>query len=295
MIVVNISSGIGNQLFQYAAGRALSLNHDTSLVGDPISFTPRFKHAPSRVSPRSFLLKDLGLFMKFRPVPTHILTALKGYSRIRRALLDSTRMNYTCHGAYDESFATLPNNVLLDGYFQDQRYFLGYQEKIISEVSMALKEFVQTNGLLLPKIGHGLAALHVRRGDYLQHPELYPDWFEQYTLSIAPYLIEVFNLSELHVFTDDEMWCRKALKHLGSKVKIKVPDMRFEGVGDLIAMSRYPVLAIANSTFSWWAGAIATRSGGQVIAPSRWSNCYHSAAVALYAPSWKHFPVHKHF
>ena len=58
MVVVNISSGLGNQLFQYAAGRALSLHHDVELVGDPISYAPRFKSFMSRSSKREFILNS---------------------------------------------------------------------------------------------------------------------------------------------------------------------------------------------------------------------------------------------
>lgn len=286
MIVINISSGLGNQLFQYAAGRALSLFHNTMLVGDPISFAPRFRRVPSRVTRRSLLLKDLGLFMEFRPIPTHILTSLKGYSRARRFLLDGARQKYVCKGSYEESFVSLSNNVLLDGYFQDRRYFLGYQDQIISEIAAALEAFAQTNGVLPAEMPHGHAALHVRRGDYLHHPELFPDWFEHYSLSIAPYLIEKFDLTELHIFTDDECWCRNAFKRLGRKVKVMVPDVRFEGISDLIAMSRYPVLAIANSTFSWWAGATASRKGSQVIAPSKWSDWCPEPTATLFLPTW---------
>jgi len=292
MVVVNISSGLGNQLFQYAAGRALSLKYEVKLIGDPVTYAPRFKSLTSRSSKRDFILKDFCLPINFRTVPSHVLTGLRGYSRIRRLMLDGYRKKISCSGSYDEQFLLNGSDILLDGYFQDLRYLLNNRDKIIDEISEALRKFmvsvVNTDTPLMP---NRVAALHVRRGDYLNHPELHPSWFEKYSMSIAPYLLEEFSLNELHVFTDDERWCLQTFRKFGKKIKIMTADKKYEGVDDLVKMSQYPVLAIANSTFSCWAGYISSSSDTQVIAPSKWSTWCTDPVKSMYLPSWKVFEV----
>lgn len=283
MIVVNISDGLGNQLFQYAAARSLSLLHSTKLFGDPVAYSPRYKPQ------REFILNDLGLPMNFREIPRHIFVTWRGYSRIRRNILDGFRTKYMCEGRYNENFGLLPDDVLLLGYFQDLKYFERDRGLIIREISESLCRFVQKKGLNHPPVGNDVAAIHVRRGDYLLNPRWYSSWHEQYYKSIVPYLLQKCDVSVVHVFTDDQIWCRKIFGYLGKKVKIFAPDKRFGGIGDLVQMSRYSTLSITNSTYSWWAGTLASANGSHVIAPSRWTEGLKSPSASLYIQSWQCF------
>jgi hypothetical protein len=289
MIVVNISSGLGNQLFQYGAGRALALARNAKLVGDPIAFAPRFRRTSNIVTHRSFALGTLQLPIEFRNIPQHALTSVRGYSRARRLLRDGFRAKYVCPGHFERAFATLPGDVLLDGYFQDRRYFLDNEALIVGEIADALSKAAGRAGVddRYPARSRRIGAVHVRRGDYVRQPGFYPDWFEGYYRKICSYLIREYELDAIHIFSDDIAWCESAFRDLGEKVVFVQPDNRLEGIGDLVAMSRYSTLAIANSTFSWWAAAIAAMRGASIVVPVRWSRWNEDPTLTLYKPRWR--------
>ena len=291
MVVVHLSSGLGNQLFQYSAGRALALTRGVKLTGDPIAFAPRFQRSGGRTAQRYFALGNLCLPIDFRRVPTHPLTAARGYTHVRRILRDGPRVKFVPLAGYDAKFSSLPGNSLLSGYFQDRRYFLDREEFIVGEVGEALSKAPLDDEQSPPicqdaPLTH-LGAVHVRRGDYLAHPEFYPEWFARYYERIVPHLMETYGVERVDVYSDDVGWCTKTYAPLGGRVRVAARDTRAQGIGDLVKMSSYSVLSIANSTFSWWAAAIASLRGASVIAPSRWSHWNTEPTATLYRPEWE--------
>jgi len=288
MVVVHLSSGLGNQLFQYAAGRALALARGVPLTVDPIAFAPRFRTPEGRSVRRMFAIGNLRLPIDIRKVPAHVLTTARGYTRVRQALRDGSRVKFVSSADYDAGFGRLPGNSVLSGYFQDRRYFLGYEDFIVREIQEALLNHSEgADQRTLPSaMPRGVAAVHVRRGDYLAHPEFHPDWFAGYYRRIVPHLLHGYDLERLDIYSDDVDWCIGAFAPLGDKVCVMPQDARSHGIGDLLRMSRYPLLSIANSTFSWWAAAIASLRGATVIAPARWSQWNPRPAAALYRSAW---------
>jgi hypothetical protein len=291
VVVVHFSSGLGNQLFQYAAGRALALRLDVKLAGDPIAFAPRFRRKPGRTAYRSFALGGLGLPIDVRSLPRHLLTAARGYSRIRRVLRDGSRVKFVSRADYDARFGSLPSNALLSGYFQDRRYFLDREDFIVEEIGAALSKSASDGRRQAPILqdppSQEVGAVHVRRGDYLAHPEFYPEWFAAYYRGIVPQLMERYGLARIDVYSDDVHWCVKTFRPLGDRVRVAPQDTDCHGIGDLLRMSRYSVLSIANSTFSWWSAAIASMRGATVVAPARWSLWNAEPAATLYRPTWE--------
>ncbi len=59
MVIVNVIGGLGNQLFQYAAGRRLALKHNTELLLDSSGYGPvNTDAATSAIGHRRLLLFD---------------------------------------------------------------------------------------------------------------------------------------------------------------------------------------------------------------------------------------------
>jgi hypothetical protein len=289
MVVVHLSSGLGNQLFQYAAGRALALTRGVKLTGDPIAFAPRFQIEKGRTAQRLLALSNLGLPIDLRNVPDHALTGARGYRRVRQLVKDGSRAKFTSRGDYDGKFHVLPGNALLSGYFQDRRYFLDREDFIVEEIGDALaKCALQTDRqqVASSRRPQQVGAVHVRRGDYLGYPEFYPDWFASYYRRVVPYLIERYGLERVDIYSDDVAWCASTFAPLGDGVRVAPRDTRSQGICDLVKMSKYSVLSIANSTFSWWAAAIASIRGATVVAPARWSRWNTEPKTTLYRPTW---------
>ena len=101
-------------------------------------------------------------------------------------------------------------------------------------------------------------SVHVRRGDYVENPDLFPPlpleyYAEAMELTNGPYL----------VFSDDVGWCRR---NLPGDCYFMEHNMDFE---DLFLMAACDEHITANSTFSWWAAWLADT---RAIYPRQWGS-----------------------
>lgn len=279
MIVTKFNSGLGNQLFQYGASRSLARRTQATICADPWAFSKKLSRNPSNVSTqREFELVKLGFPIFHRKIPSSWLIKIRGYPRFRNWRLDRKRENYLCDGSWDASFESLSGNVVLRGYFQDIRYMGTDLIDIVGEVAKILE---------CPPARQLDGALHVRRGDYLKYPEFYSEWFENYNRLAIKRLESEFGCQRITVFSNDLDWCQQNLSSHRAELQFAAPDFHLGGVRDIIRMSQARVLAIANSTFSWWAAAIATNFGSTVIAPTKWSSFCDTPKKSLYLPNWQ--------
>ena len=124
MIITCLKGGIGNQLFQYAAGRALSAQHGVMLKLD----ISAFDNDPLRV----YALKDFSITAPIAsPHDISVITGTK-YLKFLRAALNAVekRKPYyrRCiyneqHFHFDKNFFNAPDKVYLSGYWQSELYF----------------------------------------------------------------------------------------------------------------------------------------------------------------------------
>jgi hypothetical protein len=121
-------------------------------------------------------------------------------------------------------------------------------------------------------------AIHVRRGDYFDHPDsLVVQGVDYYRAAI-----EMLGDTNLVVFSDDMEWCREALGWAQ-------PRLFMEGNPayiDLFLMARCDRHVIANSSFSWWGAYLA--NDPQAIFPERWFGpaLAHVDATLMFVPGW---------
>ena len=112
--------------------------------------------------------------------------------------------------------------------------------------------------------------VHVRRGDYTKKafegmfPLLQPEWYVHAAAAVRERHGDVGFL----VVTDDPAWARANLR-LPGPVEIASGEHPASPQEDLAVFAACAHHVVANSTFSWW-GARLSRSGGTVVAPTRW-------------------------
>ena len=119
MIITHLIGGLGNQLFQYAAGRRLSVLHNTELKMDITDFdenNSRFydlKHfnIKENIASRKETLafKENSLVSQFK---THFIKPKKQYRYFNER-----------HYHFDPEILNLPDNTYLNGYWQSEKYF----------------------------------------------------------------------------------------------------------------------------------------------------------------------------
>lgn len=267
-VSVRIAGGLGNQMFQYAAARALALRLGVPLTLD-VSFYDRKRH-------RAYGLDAL-------PLAEHRERGQAGGGRWSRFVAGLNRrlqgravqLYREPHVHVDEAFFALQAPVHLEGYFQSARYFEAAAEQIQAELSPPEPDDVLSQHIARAMAAGPAAALHVRRGDYLSNPKnravfaVGDEAFFQAALSRLPEDCTVF------VFSDDMVWSRG---HLPKIRRLEFVDDGYprEALADLWLMRRARHHVIANSSLSWWGAWLAKRGEGSdaerglTIAPKRW-------------------------
>jgi hypothetical protein len=274
MIVVQLAGGLGNQLFQYAAGRSLAYRLNTELKLDISKF--------KRPSDRKYALSPFNIIENF--VSGKELMLIKKSSHSLKNFIVTTCCKIIGKdpltpvkesGFTDlENFFSLPDNVYLEGYWQSEKYFSEIREiirddfRIITEqdpVSNKMSDLIQKSDSV---------SIHIRRGDYVSDPKtnydhgLCPQKYYDIAIEKIEACIEdpVF-----FIFSDDPSWVQKEFKifHNHILVNINKPDKNFE---DLRLMTLCKNHIIANSSFSWWGAWLSENPDKIVYAPKKWFN-----------------------
>jgi hypothetical protein len=238
MIISKIQGGIGNQLFQWAFAKNLSILNNNDFFLD-VSFYEN----QTNVTKRKF---SLGSFPKINfsilnPNDLKSFNVLEDNFSIRKIEINK-----------DENF-------YLDGYWQSEKNFIE-SSKIIKEELSPTNEIKKKLELLLPK---GInVSLHIRRTDYLSSNGFHP------VLSID-YYIKSLNLikdyDNIIIFSDDIEWCEKNLTFNNSFFIKNLSD-----VENLWLMSMCNHNIIANSSFSWWGAWLNDNPNKIITAPKKW-------------------------
>ncbi len=265
MIIIKIFGGIGNQMFQYALGRRLSLEQKTGLVFD-VSW---YKNSPDRLfTLNHFNISGKGITV-FQKISSLFIPHIKESSF-----------------AFDSKILSVGKNVFLTGYWQNLKYF----EEI---ESILRKDFIPKDiqgekyEALLKKIsGSNSVSLHVRKGDYLsgKNVRVYESCTPEYYKKAVKYIKEKTGDIELFVFSDDEDWVKKNIS-FGFPVTL-VSEKGFIDYQELMLMSLCKHNITANSTFSWWGAWLNQNKKKIVVTPKKWFISEEKKEAALIPSSW---------
>jgi len=241
-VSVTLSDGLGNRLFQVAA-----------LLG----YAEKHGHSPVFV--RSAIKENSHpgthtIFDYFPELPC--LEHADGWTIVKQDA-DSVF-----------TFQELPyvaNNVLLDGYFQSERYFPSYR------IQPAILERPRTQSVFL----------HVRRGDYLS------PYTAHHRVGLLDYYRRALSLldpcASIVVCSDDIAWCRNVLPRMYSIAQHRWIFLDCGDTETLSIMGSCIGGICANSTFSWWGAYFSERR--EVYMPDTWGFPPLPPARDIY-PSW---------
>ncbi len=281
MIIVGLMGGLGNQLFQYSAGRRLSLSLGTKMALDP-SFLQ--KDHGAGLTKRPFMLdrfqiaanvikpEDLEIFFREDMPGWKIWTNGVCERMTGGKVFKNPRMFIERDQNFEPALLELPDNRYLYGYFQSDRYFRDARETILEDLIIKAP-MDRANQEMAGKIGETRSVcLHVRRGDYITNPDANRihgvDLTDYYRRSVK-LLSERLDDCHYFIFSDEPDWVRRNLdlRTDSTVVDINSPD---EPEQDLRLMSLCEHFIIANSSFSWWGAWLSRNPDKVVIAPQRW-------------------------
>lgn len=270
MIKLILSGGLGNQMFQYAAAKALSLR-----LGCNMSVDLHMFHKNSKATLRDYELDVFGLDL---PVTSSIKNKLctktsKYLTRyfIGKELLRQLRVFKDSDSqCYSENFSLLDADTVLFGYFQNEKYFQNYSNQIRSDFSFKRK-LDRDNTLVKNNIENSNSvSLHIRRGDYLNtnsNLEILDMAYYQEAVNLVKKQIEnpVF-----FIFSDDMDWVKKHLDEANLNCVYVDFNRGKSSYIDLQLISCCKHNVMANSTFSWWGAWLNNNPQKLVIAPPVW-------------------------
>lgn len=255
-IFVNLTGGLGNQLFQIANGYAYAKRHNKELI---LSETWR-EIRPHRFSHWHSLLKNLQIYLKPK------------------------EGNYTHYGEprfeYKE-IPTIEGNVDITGYYQSEKYFKDCEDDIHRLFSIP-ESFLHLS--ITPT--KCTVAIHIRRGDYLKASHFHTILPKTY-YDTAKEIIEkeIGFRPNYFYFSDDRDWVKENFKDSLQEGDIVITNNTDDE--DFIQMRNCHHFIIANSTFSWWAAWLSiTDTNKKVICPNRWFNCSESWWEDIYCKNW---------
>ena len=171
-------------------------------------------------------------------------------------------------------FSPLPIDVkdlVLHGYFQSEKYFEDCREEV-------KKEFSFRNPQQFTLL-ENTVSIHVRRGDYMKHPNHHPlcsmDYYNRAMSEFKGY--------NFLVCTDDKKWCKENFKQ--DNVQVSLLE---DASQELELMSWCEHHIIANSSFSWWSAWLGHNKDKRVVAPAKWFGpAYsHMQTQDLYVEDW---------
>jgi glycosyl transferase family 11 len=268
VIITRLQGGLGNQMFQYAAGlrlaaaRGTQLKLDLALIDAAGGGTPRtYELDRFRVSAERATPEEVEALLAKRPLAARISRRLDPRAAARER-----------HFHYDRAVARLPDETCLEGYWQSERYFEDAAARVRQEFSFSREPSGRNAELAEEIAAHAAVSLHVRRGDYATHAAtqafhgLCP--IDYYRRAVA-YVSERVRDPLFVLFSDDPEWTRTHLD-LGNGAIAVDHNGPQDGPEDLRLMSLCRHHVIANSTFSWWGAWLSASPEKIVVAPERW-------------------------
>lgn len=284
-VVVGLSGGLGNQMFQYAAGRALSLRLSLPLGLDTSWFLGRtdrhYALAPFNIVGEAYIgagiLPDIVRYYESR---------LSRRWAVRRMGAPIFREP---HFHFDPAFEQIEESVFLEGYWQSERYFLSSRKVLLQDFSLTGR-IPQSCQSLLGQIGESQSiCVHVRRGDYLSNPAAAK---AHGTCAIAYYqrgveaLSQVLSQPHCFIFSDDPEWVWQSLS-LSCPSTVVDANSTADAHWDLFLMAACNHFVIANSSLSWWGAWMGSAPDKRVIAPERWFLTNEKDTQDLIPSNWE--------
>lgn len=291
-IILHLQGGLGNQLFQYAAAKALATHHKMELVLDDSWFIS----TPKGLTPRHLMLNAFNIpekyatHRKFLPKNRLLQKLILFFPRLNESIFHESNP-FSYDGSYFDEVLSPERKYFLIGYWQSFKYF----EHIRPTLQKTLKPKHQLSthyNKLLEKIrATDSVMLHIRRGDYVtlkSASSLHGAIPLSYYLKSMAQILKWHPQAHFFVFSDDIKW---AIENLPKEYSLTFVLSETAGedsvISELSLMTQCKHHIIANSSLSWWGAWLSDGDFNQkIIAPSRWVNKIETNLCDLIPPAW---------
>lgn len=262
MIIVKLCGGMGNQLFQYAFGRYLSIKYNTALKID-LSFLKR---------------RDMGPNFMYRNYDLDLFNVQEDFNITQSDINNSLKANEPW-GAFEYQEILIKEigkvisskNVIIEGYWQTEKYFKDVEEQIRKDFTFRnlIENSDDRTKLMLEDIKKSNSIMvNIRRTDYL-NTNFHGVMGTEYIDKASKIIESKIENPKYFVFSDDIKWCEDNIK-LNNMV---IVDHSYKGDRFgyyLQLMKNCKHFIIPNSSFAWWSAWLNEDKDKIVIAPEKW-------------------------
>ncbi len=279
-IIVKVKSGLGNQLWQYAAALALQENCRKRGETADICINISGYHEKYRPKNRPFLLNELFPDITFSKNREDFFPSKKGYPTYPDTL-NHTSMEF----GFSQDFLTLPPAIILWGSFQNHKYFEMAKDSFrprLRPLPQKYQELQKTQELV---------ALHVRRGDYVEK------YLDSYGLvSVLHYRAVLKQITErvrnpyILIFSDDVAWVQQNVTPVLQKYSLPWDCPEGSPVEDFSTMAQCRHFIVANSSYSQMAALLGEQSDSLVFMPTMQMLSHNIKCRDFLPPHWQELP-----
>jgi len=272
MIIVRLKGGLGNQMFQYALGRKLSLLKHVGMLLDlswfDIQTKRQFQLNSFNIRSEIATKEDIEKILQTRK--QRIIKKIEKKTRHKFLRRFSSIWVEDNSSKFDKKVFYCPKNVLIRGYWQSEKYFNDIKDQLVQDFT--LRNGLSPNAQMISNqmlSDPNSVSVHIRRGDYadnsLGHYLLPIDYYQR----AIDLLIEKHVTPSLYVFSDDIEWARKNFDFY--PVTTFIDSSKYLGdPEELILMSHCYHHVIANSSFSWWGAWLQEKGDSIITVPDQW-------------------------
>jgi hypothetical protein len=282
IIIVRLSGGLGNQLFEYATGRMLSEKYNGYLLLDDSGYEQDSYGRSCAI--QNFRIKARLLSKQLWK--NFITPGNRFYSIVQRL----TFIEWKTENSFSIHYNLFEINKFvccLNGYWQTEEYFKNIRSLLLMEISLpkqgeTIKQIVDSK--------NPLVAVHVRHLHGIHANPTIPRDLRYGTLGLNYYLTAMRKIADITgivsfvFFSDDVAWCKETFSDAGFDIHFIDDYSTKSDFEQLILMSQCDHHIVSNSTFSWWGAWLCDTNKNIVIRPERPFN----DASLLYE---KHFPA----
>jgi hypothetical protein len=299
-VVVRLMAGLGNQLFQYAAGRRMAQDRHAGLYLDAYWYDKSHNIAPhlplglDKFATAGEMTFDARWMEVWKP------TNLAGRIRRRvenrflpllsRRVIEEDLTRHKQGEAFDPRILRARGrDVYLRGYWLSARYFEGVEPLLRKELTLKIQEGGRFAEYLADIRNSQSVTVHIRRGDIKNFPD--------FGVMGAGYYRRAFQLIQekvsaprFFVFSDDIPEARKLLSNIAPCEYVELGPGANPAC-DVALMSACKHFINANSTFSWWGAWLSANPQKIVIVPDKWLPGLGCEVKDIYLPDWVKLPT----
>ena len=273
LIIVWYGGGVGNQMFQYALAKCF-MEQGNYVTGYITNYSLRSK--------REFELTSV--------FPNTVLNKCSNTTRLYYEKIIKLQYKEPAFGKINclEADIRILNNTrgIFQGCWQSYQFAEMYRQELQKDYKFKEKKDNKLKKMINQITKINAVSIHIRRGDYLQFPELYGNiCTEKYYETAIEYINKRVETPVFYFFSNDIEWVKEIYKKVSKAVFVQENMFEdYEDWYDMCLMSWCKHNIIANSTFSWWGAWLNRNNDKIVIAPQKWIN--GTEVLDIYPKEW---------